>query len=141
MAASSRTCKHKSFLGREKKILTSLCLQVLREEGPEMHIKDLTTRILELGIVKSNCATSLETLLYRQTSGGSQAKGNSRGIVGPSKFTRVLGKHGWFGLKPHVLQEESDLNISNISLESIEDIFQDEKENRWVWLREVGVVV
>ena len=105
-----------------------------------MHIKDLTTRILELGIVKSNCATSLETLLYRQTSGGSQAKGNSRGIVGPSKFTRVSGKHGWFGLKPHVLQEESDLNISNISLESIEDIFQDEKENRWVWLTIVGVV-
>ena len=65
--------------------------QVLRKEGPEMHIRDLTLRVLELGIVKSNCATSLETLLYRQTSGG----------VGglPSKFIRVPGKHGWFGLR------------------------------------------
>lgn len=90
-----------------------------------MHIKDLTSRILELGIVKSNCATSLETLLYRQTSGGSQGKGTSRGVTGPSKFTRVTGKHGWFGLKPSVLQEESDLNIS---LESVEDILLDEKD-------------
>lgn len=90
-----------------------------------MHIKDLTTRILELGIVKSNCATSLETLLYRQTSGGSQGRGASRGVTGPSKFIRVVGKHGWFGLKPSVLQEESDLNIS---LESVEDILE-EKDN------------
>ena len=87
-----------------------------------MHIKDLTTRILELGIVKSNCATSLETLLYRQTSGG------SRGVTGPSKFIRVVGKHGWFGLKPSVLQEESDLNVS---LESIDDIILDDKNSRY----------
>lgn len=93
-----------------------------------MHIKDLTTRILELGIVKSNCATSLETLLYRQTSGGPQGKGNSRGVTGPSKFIRVSGKHGWFGLKPSVLQEETDLNIS---LESVEDIIVDDKNNRY----------
>lgn len=64
---------------------------VLREEGPEMHIRDLTQRILEQGIVKSSCATSLETLLYRQTSGGVGAP--------PSKFVRVPGKHGWFGLR------------------------------------------
>ena len=96
-----------------------------------MHIKDLTSRILELGIVKSNCATSLETLLYRQTSGGSQGKGNSsRGVTGPSKFTRVTGKHGWFGLKPSVLQEESDLNVS---LESVDDILMDDK-NRYAVL-------
>ncbi len=94
-----------------------------------MHIKDLTSRILELGIVKSNCATSLETLLYRQTSGGSQGtKGNSRVVTGPSKFTRVSGKHGWFGLKPSALQEESDFNIS---LESIDEILLDEKNSRF----------
>ena len=93
-----------------------------------MHIKDLTSRILELGIVKSNCATSLETLLYRQTSGErSQGKGNSRTVTGPSKFIRVVGKHGWFGLKPSVLQEESDLNIS---LDSVEDVLLDDKNNR-----------
>lgn len=93
-----------------------------------MHIKDLTSRILELGIVKSNCATSLETLLYRQTSGGGpQGRGNSRMVTGPSKFTRVLGKHGWFGLKPSVLQEECDFNIS---LESIDDDLLDEKNSR-----------
>jgi hypothetical protein len=105
----------------------------LREEGPDMHIKDLTSRILELGIVKSNCATSLETLLYRQTSGGSQGKGNySRGVSGSSKFTRVPGKHGWFGLKASVLQEEGDLNVS---LESVDDILNDEKNgcNESVW--------
>lgn len=92
-----------------------------------MHIKDLTTRILELGIVKSNCATSLETLLYRQTSGGSasQGKGTSRGVTGPSKFIRVAGKHGWFGLKPSVLQEESDLNVS---LESVAEILMDDRD-------------
>lgn len=89
-----------------------------------MHIKDLTSRILELGIVKSNCATSLETLLYRQTSGGPQGKGGTRGVAGPSKFTRVAGKHGWFGLKPSVLLEESDLNVS---LESVDDILLDDK--------------
>ena len=61
--------------------------RVLREEGPRMHIKELTNRILELGMVNSSCTTSLETLLYRQTS-----KGNS-------KFVRVAGKMGWFGLK------------------------------------------
>ena len=37
--------------------------------------------------VKSSCSTSLETLLYRQTSKGT------------SKFIRVPGKMGWFGLK------------------------------------------
>ena len=93
-----------------------------------MHIKDLTSRILELGIVKSNCATSLETLLYRQTSGGPQGRGNARsGVTGPSKFTRVSGKHGWFGLKPSALQEESDFNIS---LESVDEVLLDEKNVR-----------
>lgn len=62
---------------------------VLREEGPDMHIRELTSRIMELGMVKSSCATSLETLLYRQTSSSNTV----------SKFTRVNGKHGWFGLK------------------------------------------
>ena len=61
--------------------------RVLREEGPAMHIRDLTRRIMELGMVNSSCTTSLETLLYRQTS-----KGNA-------KFVRVAGKLGWFGLK------------------------------------------
>ena len=61
--------------------------QVLKEEGPEMHIRELTNRIMELGIVNSNCTTSLETLLYRQTSKGT------------GKFVRVPGKMGWFGLK------------------------------------------
>lgn len=106
-------------------------LQVLREEGPEMHIKDLTSRILELGIVKSNCATSLETLLYRQTSGGGGSqyggRANPRAVVGPSKFIRVMGKHGWFGLKPSALQEEPDFNIS---LESVDEVLVDEKNNR-----------
>ena len=60
---------------------------VLMEEGPEMHIRDLTNRIMELGMVNSSCTTSLETLLYRQTS-----KGNS-------KFVRVAGKMGCFGLR------------------------------------------
>lgn len=93
-----------------------------------MHIKDLTSRILELGIVKSNCATSLETLLYRQTSGGPVGRGNPRAVnTGPSKFIRVSGKHGWFGLKPGVLQEESDFNIS---LESVDDILLDDKPAR-----------
>lgn len=94
-----------------------------------MHIKDLTSRILELGIVKSNCATSLETLLYRQTSGGggSQGKGNSRAVTGPSKFMRVVGKHGWFGLKPSALQEESDFNVS---LESVDESLLDDRNNR-----------
>lgn len=63
--------------------------QVLKEEGPDMHIRELTSRIMELGMVKSSCTTSLETLLYRQTS-------NSNAI---SKFVRVSGKHGWFGLR------------------------------------------
>ena len=99
---------------------------VLREEGPEMHIRDLTNRILEQGMVKSNCATSLETLLYRHTSGsgnvavgrgragssygtGASAGGASGGGAGvqnlqSSKFVRVPGKHGWFGLRdPHSL--------------------------------------
>jgi hypothetical protein len=97
---------------------------VLRDEGPEMHIRDLTNRILEQGMVKSNCATSLETLLYRHTSGsGNVAVGRGRagssyassGGVGAasggggqnlqsSKFVRVPGKHGWFGLRdPHSL--------------------------------------
>eukprot|EP00731_Ephydatia_muelleri_P011978 Em0006g872a len=67
--------------------------RVLREEGPRMHIKELTNRILELGIVNSSCTTSLETLLYRQTS-----KGNS-------KFVRVAGKMGWFGLKGEVEED------------------------------------
>ena len=84
---------------------------VLREEGPEMHIRDLTNRILEQGMVKSNCATSLETLLYRHTSGGGNAAigrgkgggygGNAGGGAGggqqapisshSSKFMRVPG--------------------------------------------------
>ena len=99
---------------------------VLREEGPEMHIRDLTNRILEQGMVKSNCATSLETLLYRHTSGSGNAAvgrgragssygtGTSAGGAGSaigggqnlqsSKFVRVPGKHGWFGLRdPHSL--------------------------------------
>ena len=99
---------------------------VLREEGPEMHIRDLTNRILEQGMVKSNCATSLETLLYRHTSGsGNAAVGRGRAgsnygtsasaggagsVIGggqslqSSKFVRVPGKHGWFGLRdPHSL--------------------------------------
>ena len=102
---------------------------VLREEGPEMHIRDLTNRILEQGMVKSNCATSLETLLYRHTSGsGNVAVGRGRagssyasagaasGGGGPgggqslqsSKFVRVPGKHGWFGLRdPHSLPSVS----------------------------------
>ena len=63
--------------------------QILREEGPDMHIRELTSRIMELGMVKSSCTTSLETLLYRQTS-------NSNAM---SKFVRVSGKHGWFGLR------------------------------------------
>lgn len=63
--------------------------QILREEGPDMHIRELTSRIMDLGMVKSSCTTSLETLLYRQTS-------NSNAI---SKFVRVSGKHGWFGLR------------------------------------------
>ena len=37
--------------------------------------------------VNSSCSTSLETLLYRQTSKCT------------SKFIRVPGKMGWFGLK------------------------------------------
>ena len=60
---------------------------VLMEEGPELHIRDLTSRIMELGMVNSSCTTSLETLLYRQTS-----KANS-------KFFRVAGKSGCFGLR------------------------------------------
>lgn len=72
---------------------------VLREEGPDMHIRELTSRIMELGMVKSNCATSLETLLYRQTS-------NSNSV---SKFTRVHGKHGWFGLKEDYMEQPSPL--------------------------------
>ena len=39
---------------------------ILKQEGPEMHIKDLTERVLSLGMVNSHCRTSLETLLYRQ---------------------------------------------------------------------------
>ena len=61
--------------------------RILREEGPEMHIRDLTRRVMDLGRVNSSCTTSLETLLYRQTSKGS------------SKFVRVPGKMGWFGLR------------------------------------------
>ena len=80
---------------------------VLREEGPEMHIRDLTNRILEQGMVKSNCATSLETLLYRHTSGsggsatgkGKVGYGGGAPVGGTSKFIRVSGKHGWFGLR------------------------------------------
>lgn len=94
-----------------------------------MHIKDLTTRILELGIVKSNCATSLETLLYRQTSGSIQGKGvNARIITGPTKFIRVQGKHGWFGLKPSVLLEESEFH--NISLDSIDTAIVEDNSDR-----------
>ncbi len=87
-----------------------------------MHIKDLTSRILELGIVKSNCATSLETLLYRQTSGSIQGKGaNARIVAGPTKFIRVQGKHGWFGLKPSVLLEESEFaSTHNLSMDSVD---------------------
>ena len=100
-----------------------------------MHIKDLTARILELGIVKSNCATSLETLLYRQTSGGVQGKGaNIRIINGPTKFIRVHGKHGWFGLKPGVLLEERD--FLNTSLDSTEMILLDGNSGRYRWERE-----
>ena len=81
---------------------------VLREEGPEMHIRDLTNRILEQGMVKSNCATSLETLLYRHTSGGGASYGGrgkggygsgggqqgSGAVMGgaSSKFVRVTGE-------------------------------------------------
>ena len=65
--------------------------QVLREEGPEMHIRDLTNRILEQGMVKSNCATSLETLLYRHTSGG----GNS--AIGRGKSGSYGGNTGGGG--------------------------------------------
>lgn len=39
---------------------------ILKQEGPEMHIKDLTERVMSLGMVNSHCRTSLETLLYRQ---------------------------------------------------------------------------
>ena len=63
--------------------------QVLREEGPVMHIRELTARVMALGMVNSSCTTSLETLLYRQT---------SRGPPGVSKFVRVPGKMGHFGL-------------------------------------------
>ena len=79
---------------------------VLREEGPDMHIRELTSRIMELGMVKSNCTTSLETLLYRQTS-------NSN-IV--SKFVRVSGKHGWFGLRDDCV--ESSAVPKKVSVES-----------------------
>ena len=71
--------------------------RVLLEEGPEMHIKDLTSRIMELGIVKSSCTTSLETLLYRHTS------------KGYSKFVRVPGKMGCFALNEHVIREHSNM--------------------------------
>ena len=39
---------------------------ILKLEGPEMHIRDLTERVMNLGMVNSHCRTSLETLLYRQ---------------------------------------------------------------------------
>lgn len=68
-----------------------------------MHIRELTSRIMELGMVKSNCATSLETLLYRQTS-------NSNSV---SKFTRVHGKHGCFGLKEEYM-EPSPLPVPSV---------------------------
>ena len=97
-----------------------------------MHIKDLTSRILELGIVKSNCATSLETLLYRQTSGSIQGKGvNARIVAGPTKFMRVQGKHGWFGLKPNVLLEESEFHgIGNMSIDSADIPMLDNNSER-----------
>jgi hypothetical protein len=60
---------------------------LMENGGPGMHIRDLTRTILELGIVRSNCSTSLETLLYRQTS------------KPMSKFIRVPGKMGCFGLR------------------------------------------
>ena len=65
--------------------------QVLREEGPEIHIRDLTNRILEQGMVKSNCTTSLKTLLYRHTSGG----GNS--AIGWGKASSYGGNTGGGG--------------------------------------------
>jgi len=97
-----------------------------------MHIKDLTSRILDLGIVKSNCATSLETLLYRQTSGSIQGKGaNARIVAGPTKFMRVQGKHGWFGLKPCVLLEESEFHsIANMSIDSTDTPMAENNSDR-----------
>lgn len=129
---------------------------VLREEGPEMHIRDLTNRILEQGMVKSNCATSLETLLYRHTSGSgnvavgrgragsSYGAGASAGGAGAasgggaggqnlqsSKFVRVPGKHGWFGLRdphslpsvgvPSVVEAEDRLLMDTTSANDIND--------------------
>lgn len=38
---------------------------VLHEEGAPMHVKDLQQRIIDRGLMNSNCRTSLETLLYR----------------------------------------------------------------------------
>ena len=87
--ASSDSATAEAGAGDKSSAMTWLqaAEHILREEGPEMHIRDLTRRIMEKGIVNSSCTTSLETLLYRQTS-----KGNS-------KFVRVMGKMGWFGLK------------------------------------------
>lgn len=98
---------------------------VLREEGPDMHIRELTSRIMELGMVKSNCITSLETLLYRQTS-------NSNSV---SKFVRVSGKHGWFGLREDYLSSapvpmsRKTVNENSMKLESIQMYNEEPTEN------------
>ena len=88
--------------------------RVLREEGPRMHIKELTNRILDLGIVNSSCTTSLETLLYRQTS-----KGNS-------KFVRVAGKMGWFGLKGEVEEDAVEKFGGGLLSETVPGLEADE---------------
>lgn len=79
-----------------------------------MHIKELTNRILELGIVNSSCTTSLETLLYRQTS-----KGNS-------KFVRVAGKMGWFGLKGEVEEDAVEKLGGGLLSETVPGLEADE---------------
>ena len=89
--------------------------RVLREEGPRMHIKELTNRILELGMVNSSCTTSLETLLYRQTS-----KGNS-------KFVRVAGKMGWFGLKGEVEEDAVEKIGGGLLSETVTGLEADEE--------------
>lgn len=79
-----------------------------------MHIKELTNRILDLGIVNSSCTTSLETLLYRQTS-----KGNS-------KFVRVAGKMGWFGLKGEVEEDAVEKFGGGLLSETVPGLEADE---------------
>ncbi|XP_011404079.1 PREDICTED: transforming growth factor beta regulator 1-like isoform X1 [Amphimedon queenslandica] len=68
---------------------------ILKQEGPEMHIKDLTERVMNLGMVNSHCRTSLETLLYRQSH------------KPHSKFKRVIGRMGWFKLSNSVIAENN----------------------------------